>query len=120
MEFQTAVKGVRDFPTTSEMCYQYSQAVMPDAVSALFVRDYFSSRARSAVHDMVSYLKQSVMRRSIDQSSWMDDATKQSARSKVSTVTDLLGYPEMLGDKTFMDFLYNKVNFYFVLIIFLL
>jgi putative endopeptidase len=68
----------------------------------LFVREYFSERAKQRYVDMVEAIRD-VYRDRIRRLTWMSDATKGKALEKLSKITKKVGYPDKWKDYSTLE-----------------
>lgn len=69
-----------------------TEAVFGDAIGRLYVERYFPPRAKTAAEAMVAYIR-SAFRARLAGSTWMSQATKSKALTKLAALKIGLGYP---------------------------
>jgi endothelin-converting enzyme/putative endopeptidase len=76
--------------------WQYALAnangLLSDALGRIYVERYFPPEAKARTEEMVGNLK-AVMAESIDNLTWMGDATKTEAKKKLASLKVYVGYP---------------------------
>jgi putative endopeptidase len=72
-------------------------ALLPDAVSQLYVGRYFPPESKAQVQAMVANVVAAFQAR-IDRLAWMSDATKAQAKAKLATLYVGIGYPDKWRD----------------------
>jgi len=70
---------------------------MGEAIGQLFVKKYFSEKAKNRYSDMVEAIREAYKER-IKNLSWMSETTKQKALQKLAGVTKKVGYPDKWKD----------------------
>lgn len=73
------------------------EGAMGEALGQLFVREYFSERAKQRYSDLVEAIRDAYKER-IKRLDWMSDSTKQKALDKLSRITKKVGYPDKWKD----------------------
>ncbi|HEY4207699.1 MAG TPA: M13 family metallopeptidase, partial [Puia sp.] len=74
-----------------------AEGAMGEALGQLFVKEYFSQRAKQRYSDMVEAIRDAYKAR-IAKLTWMSDSTKQKALVKLSYITKKVGYPDKWKD----------------------
>ncbi|HYM93423.1 MAG TPA: M13 family metallopeptidase N-terminal domain-containing protein, partial [Chitinophagaceae bacterium] len=70
---------------------------MGEALGQLFVKQYFSEKAKKRYTDLVEAIRDAYKDR-IKNLTWMSDSTKQKALDKLSKITPKVGYPDKWKD----------------------
>jgi putative endopeptidase len=70
---------------------------MAEALGQLFVKEYFTEKAKKRYSDMVEAVREALKER-IQKLSWMSDSTKQKAYEKLARITKKVGYPDKWKD----------------------
>ncbi len=73
------------------------EGAMGEALGQLFVREYFSERAKQRYSDLVEAIRDAYKDR-IRKLDWMSDSTKQRALNKLAAITKKVGYPDKWKD----------------------
>jgi len=73
------------------------EGAMGEALGQLFVKEYFSEKAKQRYSDMVEAIRSAYKAR-IEKLTWMSDSTKQKALDKLSHITKKVGYPDKWKD----------------------
>lgn len=74
------------------------------ALSALYVKNHFSEQSKEAALEMVDYIREEFLR-ILDEIDWMDEETRDEARSKARAISHFIGYPdELLRDELIEDY----------------
>uniref|UniRef100_A0A1Y1M379 Peptidase M13 N-terminal domain-containing protein n=1 Tax=Photinus pyralis TaxID=7054 RepID=A0A1Y1M379_PHOPY len=97
LNFHRTLFGVSERPSRWKECVEEVSSELPILTSALYVRKYFDNDAKSAAHEMVTYIKESFhnILLSLD---WMDEQTRKSALDKAALLESHIGYPDELLD----------------------
>jgi putative endopeptidase len=73
------------------------EGAMGEALGQLFVKEYFSEKAKQRYSDLVEAIRSAYQQR-IEKLSWMSDSTKQKALDKLAHITKKVGYPDKWKD----------------------
>lgn len=73
------------------------EGTLGEAVGKLYVREHFSSMAKTRMHALVAHLLEAY-RRSINSLEWMTEATKVEALAKLDAFRSKIGYPDQWRD----------------------
>jgi predicted metalloendopeptidase len=76
--------------------------LMGDAVGQLYIAKYFPAEQKADIDKMVSGIKAALDKR-IEALPWMDPATKQEARAKVTSMRVSIGYPDKWRDYSALE-----------------
>ncbi|MDY3618539.1 M13 family metallopeptidase [Agathobaculum sp.] len=91
--YQTAFLGTEGSLSDEETATQLIQALLSDELGHLYVKAYFSEKAKADVEDMVhDFIK--IYKERIQKLDWMSDATKKKAIEKLDTMGVKVGYPD--------------------------
>lgn len=71
--------------------------VMGELLGRLYVQEYFPPSSKARMQELVANLL-AAFAASIDELTWMTDATKAEARTKLSMITTKIGYPDVWRD----------------------
>ena len=71
-------------------------------VESMFVRKYHIQYQKSTAEKMAKLIRET-FHSIIQDSSWMDVESKYKARQKLSSMTQVLGYPDQLVNRTLID-----------------
>ncbi len=81
-----------------------SFGVLGEAVGKLYVEKYFQPESKARMEELVANLMEAY-RQSIDELTWMTDATKERAQEKLSKFTTKIGYPKKWRDYSKLEIL---------------
>uniref|UniRef100_A0A671LQ64 Membrane metallo-endopeptidase-like 1 n=1 Tax=Sinocyclocheilus anshuiensis TaxID=1608454 RepID=A0A671LQ64_9TELE len=70
-------------------CVRYVQGNMENAVGALYVRETFSGNSKRMVHELIKKIQEAYVE-TLEELSWMDERSKEKAREKVRSWTEML------------------------------
>jgi putative endopeptidase len=73
------------------------EQAMGEALGQLFVKEYFSEKAKQRYSDLIESIRSAYKDR-IGKLSWMSDSTKQKAYDKLARITKKVGYPDKWKD----------------------
>jgi len=77
------------------------EGAIGEALGQLFVKEYFSEKAKQRYSDLVEAIRDAYKDR-INKLAWMSDSTKQKALDKLAKITKKVGYPDKWKDFTAM------------------
>uniref|UniRef100_A0A8C1SHC8 Membrane metallo-endopeptidase-like 1 n=1 Tax=Cyprinus carpio TaxID=7962 RepID=A0A8C1SHC8_CYPCA len=70
-------------------CVRYVQGNMENAVGALYVRETFSGNSKRMVRELIKKIQEAYVE-TLEELSWMDEQSKEKAREKVKSWTEIL------------------------------
>uniref|UniRef100_A0A9J7XU83 Membrane metallo-endopeptidase-like 1 n=1 Tax=Cyprinus carpio carpio TaxID=630221 RepID=A0A9J7XU83_CYPCA len=70
-------------------CVRYVQGNMENAVGALYVRETFSGNSKRMVRELIKKIQEAYVE-TLEELSWMDEQSKEKAREKVRSWTEIL------------------------------
>ncbi|XP_045426447.1 membrane metallo-endopeptidase-like 1 [Pipistrellus kuhlii] len=102
--------------TTEEVrwreCVSYVNSNMEGAAGALYVRKAFPRDSKSVVGELIDKVR-AVFVETLDELSWMDEASKKKAQEKAMSMKVQIGYPDYILDERskHLDKEYSNLNF---------
>lgn len=98
--FKSKVRSVTQtvLPQTLQ-CNAALAKVAPAAYSRFYVDKFFDKTSVPIVQEMVNF-QQSIFRKELQSSDWMDDKTKAAALSKLAKMSSVVGYPQWIMNET--------------------
>lgn len=93
----TVMSGIKQMKPLNERAVRFVNGTLGEPLGQLFVKKYFSSKAKADVARMVEELR-SVFRQRIEALSWMSPETKEKAKAKLQAFTYKIGYPDQWRD----------------------
>ena len=87
----------------------YSKSNFIYAVSSMYAKRIFDSKAKKEVVGMTKYLRKAFSKL-LDELTWMDDETKVEARKKLENMRQFIGYPDEFLDQEKVDAIYDKIE----------
>lgn len=94
-----------DLEASESDCIDLVRQKLDFALSAEYVRHFFSPEARESATEMVRYLK-GMVKVLIDEANWMSPETKLFAKTKADAMIEHVGYPDELLDDDNLDQVY--------------
>ena len=85
-------------------------SVLGNSVGSLYVKKYFDEESRRTAIDMVSEVKKGFLT-ILDEVEWMDDITKEKAKTKARDMYAHIGYPSELLDMKKLEERYEGLEF---------
>ncbi|XP_041367545.1 endothelin-converting enzyme homolog [Gigantopelta aegis] len=108
-EFYVDLTGQAEFLGTWRYCYSIVDRDMSDAMSSLYVRDHFIDENKQKAHEIVDYLKSSIVER-ISKDVWLEKPTRDIAIRKLKESVYKLGYPDYMMDDSKLDEMYQTLK----------
>jgi len=96
-ELNKAISGVKEKYPRWKTAQNLADELMSDAVGQIFVKKYFSKKAKEEMLDLVANLQKSLGQR-IQAQEWMCEQTKEKALEKLNAFTVKIGYPDKWDD----------------------
>ena len=91
------LSGVPELRARWKRAVSFVEEAMGEAVGQLYVERHFPPRAKERMVELVDHLV-AAFRQSFTQSSWMSDATRAEALTKLDSFVAKIGYPEVWRD----------------------
>ncbi|XP_059149216.1 endothelin-converting enzyme homolog [Physella acuta] len=98
-----------NFLGTYRYCLYTAQRHLQDALSALYVRHFFSQENKETVHEITDNIKLALQSQ-LEKAPWMDATTKQYAKEKLDKTIFKMGYPDWMGNQANVDEMYNGLT----------
>ncbi|HET7186037.1 MAG TPA: M13 family metallopeptidase [Terriglobales bacterium] len=95
--YSRTLTGARELQARWKRCVRYTDRALGEALGQAYVEIAFSAEARQRARRMVEQIEQA-MARDIQQLTWMSEATKQQALTKLHAVVNKIGYPDKWRD----------------------
>ncbi|XP_055336675.1 neprilysin-11-like [Paramacrobiotus metropolitanus] len=95
-EYSQKVTGTAEIYMASvgERCLQIITGFMPLALGAVYVRDVVPPDLKEKATMMIDDIRQGFLEL-LNQADWMDQATRERADQKLSTIIDMVAYPDI-------------------------
>lgn len=104
----TSFGKTEEEPRTKE-CVELVVSKLPNAVSALYVREFFNKNSRKVALEMVDDIS-SEFASNLNTLDWMDSKTREEANKKLKAMETLIGYPEELENDAFLAEYYKDLE----------
>ena len=95
--YTQSLSGVKEPKPRWKRVIDAEQQAMGEALGQLFVREYFSDKAKQRYSDLIENIR-AAFRDRIANLTWMSDSTKQRAYYKLAKMTKKVGYPDKWKD----------------------
>jgi putative endopeptidase len=95
--YQRYLNGAKELQPRWKRCVQLTDRSLGDAVGQKYVEKAFPGQSKARTRELVAVIERE-MAADIDSLTWMSDATKEQALSKLKGVTNKIGYPEKWKD----------------------
>lgn len=102
--YSKLIRGAKEMRPRWKRVLDAQERAMGEAIGQLFVKEYFSEKAKKRYEDMVENVRNAYRAR-IEKLDWMTDSTKQKALVKLTGITKKVGYPD-----TWKDFSNMKIE----------
>ncbi len=94
---RTVLSGIPQQPPRWQTCAGYVDRDLSDALSKAYAEKYFPPEAKRRVTGLVENLR-AALREQLEQSGWMEPATKKLAIAKLNALQVQVGYPDAWHD----------------------
>jgi putative endopeptidase len=95
--YSRAIRGAEQQKERSRRMLEAEESVIGEALGQLFVKEYFSAKAKARYEQIVENVRNAYKAR-IEKLDWMSDSTKQKAISKLMAIRKKVGYPDKWKD----------------------
>jgi putative endopeptidase len=95
--YSKALRGAQEQKERSRKMLEAEQGVIGEALGQLFVKEYFSTKAKARYEQIVENVRTAYKIR-IEKLDWMSDSTKQKAINKLMAIRKKVGYPDKWKD----------------------
>lgn len=109
IEFQKILLGVQSERSRWSQCVDWTNKKLGMAVGALFIRDNFNSESKESALEMIHSIRDA-FNELLDENDWMDNETRAVAKEKANAINERVGYPEILTNKTELEYEYKSVS----------
>ncbi|XP_065136043.1 endothelin-converting enzyme-like 1 [Paramisgurnus dabryanus] len=101
-EFSREIDGTERQLELGRLCLTQANKHFGMALGALFVQHHFSLKSKAKVQELVEDIKHSLDLR-LQELDWMDEETKEAARTKLQHMMVMTGYPDYLLKPELID-----------------
>src|SRR5262249_51144365 len=95
--YSRSLSGVTEPKPRWKRVIDAEQEAIGEALGQLFVKEYFSEKAKQRYSDLIENVRTAFHER-IQKLTWMSDTTKQRAYDKLAKITKKVGYPDKWKD----------------------
>jgi putative endopeptidase len=112
--FNKLFSGAKERRPRWKRVVQAEEATMGELLGQLYVKEFFSEKAKKRYTDMVEAIRDALKDR-ISKLTWMSDSTKQKAYTKLAAMKKKVGYPDKWKDFSAMQigresYVQNSIN----------
>ena len=100
--FGTVVRGQKQQRARGERAILYVNDMLDQAVGKIYIERFFPAESKALVQEMFDNIKAELGER-IDNLTWMTDATKVAAHTKLSKMGAKIAYPEVWRDYSALE-----------------
>ncbi|HMG66844.1 MAG TPA: M13 family metallopeptidase, partial [Chitinophagaceae bacterium] len=101
-EMNKLLSGQKELQPRWKRMSALTDALLGDALGALYVKKYFPPEAKQRILELINNL-QAAYKERIENLSWMSDSTKQKALLKLNAIAKKIGYPDKWKDYSSVD-----------------
>ncbi|CAF0749316.1 unnamed protein product [Rotaria sp. Silwood1] len=94
--FQHVFRGTTAEQSRKIICGNYVNGNMGFAVSKLYIKKYFDDNARNQSFEMIGNIRKAFINM-LEQTTWMDETSKNRAIEKAKAIDEKIGYPDYLA-----------------------
>ncbi|CAF1017329.1 unnamed protein product [Rotaria sp. Silwood1] len=94
--FQHVFRGTTAEQSRKIICGNYVNGNMGFAVSKLYIKKYFDDNARNQSFEMIGNIRKAFINM-LEQTTWMDETSKNRAIEKAQAIDEKIGYPDYLA-----------------------
>ncbi len=98
---QKILNGVDKMQPRWKTCVELTDKLLGEALGQVFVKKTFGTEGKATTQQMVNAIEKA-MEENLSKLSWMDDATRKAALTKLGTVTNKIGFPDAWRDYSSM------------------
>ena len=109
LKFSKKLTGQSAQPPRWKRCVGAATGSLSNAVGSLYVSKYFDEKSKTTALEMVAEIRNQ-FGLILDQVDWMDDATKERAKSKAQAMVEHIGYPPELLEMKKLEDLYRGLE----------
>lgn len=109
LEYLGTAYGKTEEEARTKECVEHTLSKLPNAVSALYAREFFDKNSKKVALEMVDDIKVEFAA-SLANLEWMDPKTREEANKKLKAMETLIGYPEELENDAFLDNYYKDLE----------
>lgn len=95
--YSKTIRGATEQRPRWRRALDAEQGVLGESLGQLFVKEYFSPKAKQRYEEIVENVRNAYKAR-MEKLDWMSDTTRQRALHKLSTITKKIGYPDKWKD----------------------
>ncbi len=96
-KFTQLLSGAKERKPRWKRVLRIEESIMGELLGQLFVKEYFSEKAKKRYDDLVENIRTAYKER-IEKLTWMSDSTKQKALHKLAAIKKKVGYPNKWKD----------------------
>ncbi|KAF4525578.1 hypothetical protein B566_EDAN010437, partial [Ephemera danica] len=104
--FDKIYSGVKEDTHRWRECVSRVNNALPFAAGYKYVQRHFDDTAKSTALAMVAHIQRAFKARVAD-AAWMDEATREAASSKADSMTQFIGFPDWLHNKSALVAFYH-------------
>ena len=95
--YSRTIRGAEQQKERARRMLEAEESVIGEALGQLFVKEYFSAKAKARYEQIVENVRNAYKAR-MEKLDWMSDSTKQKAISKLMAIRKKVGYPDKWKD----------------------
>jgi predicted metalloendopeptidase len=91
--------GMESLPDRWEYCVKETDAAFGYGLGALYIKAVFGEKDRQQANELITNIRQ-MFNESLNKLEWIDDQSRTEAKKKLSKITEKVGYPDFINNKT--------------------
>ncbi|CAF3355230.1 unnamed protein product [Rotaria socialis] len=91
--------GMESLPDRWEYCVRETDAAFGYGLGALYIKAVFGEEDRKKANELIKNIRQT-FDENLNQLQWIDEQSRIEAKRKISKITEKVGYPDFLDNKT--------------------
>ncbi|XP_077864462.1 endothelin-converting enzyme 1-like [Saccoglossus kowalevskii] len=93
-----------------EACVNHISYTMQFAIARIFVDERFDDESKANTNQIIDYIQDALLQM-IDDASWMDELTKNTAKQKILLMHRNIGFPDWIKNDTELNEYYESLDF---------
>ncbi len=95
--YTNAMLGIKEVKNVEKFAYEQGMRLFQQTVGIYYGKKYFGEAAKKDIYEVVNNII-AMYKKRLENNPWLQDATKEKALLKLSTINVMLGYPDKLPE----------------------
>ncbi|CAF1046721.1 unnamed protein product [Adineta ricciae] len=91
--------GMESLPERWEHCIKETDGAFGYGLGALYTKAVFGEKDRQQAYELISNIRE-MFDKNLDQMVWIDEQSKSEAKKKLKKMTEKVGYPDFINNRT--------------------